>query len=360
MLVDNVFHLDPAPAVFEAMLEGWRRHMSARFLRVTTIASRVQLIRRLERFSGLYPWQWTPAEGEAFIDDLRGRARPIQVSTARGYEVAISLFLEFLLDARYGWAQVCEERFGQTPQLVFHEGNSIAHKLDYEGDPRRRPLTYDEVQALFDAADARPGRIVGRGVKGGLSAVRDAAVLKTIYAYGLRRSEAAQLDLVDLRGNPKLPVLGRCGSVMVRFGKSSKGSAPKRRSVLLVPEMDWVTEVLEDWITQVRPRFGPGRHPALWVTERLGRLRARSINDAFVAAKHDAGLDEKLDVHCLRHSFVTHLTEFGYPAKFVQEQVGHSHAATTAIYTRVSDEFRNKVLAKSLKNRLGELWDVKP
>ncbi len=303
--------------------------MSARFLRVTTITARVQLIRRLERFSGLYPWQWTPAEGEEFIDHLR--ARPIEVSTARGYEVAISLFLEFLLDARYGWAQVCEERFGQTPQLIFHEGNSIAHKVDHEGDPRRRPLTYDEVQVLFDAADARPGRIVGRGVKGGLSAVRGAAVLKTIYAYGLRRSEAAQLDLVDLRGNPKLPELGRCGSVMVRFGKSSKGSAPKRRSVLLVPEMDWVTEVLEDWITQVRPRFGPGRHPALWVTERLGRLRARSINDAFVAVKQDAGLDEKLDVHCLRHSFVTHLTEFGYPAKFVQEQVGHSHAATTAI-----------------------------
>ncbi|MGY2087927.1 tyrosine-type recombinase/integrase [Nocardia gipuzkoensis] len=360
MLVGNVFHLDPAAAVFEAMLEGWRRHMSARFLRVTTIGPRVQLIQRLERFSGLYPWQWTPVEGEAFIDHLRGRARPIEVSTARSYEVGINLFLEFLLDARYGWVQVCDDRFGQTPQLIFHEGNSIAHRLDYEGDPRRRPLTYDEVQALFDAADARPGRIVGRGVKGGLSAARDAAVLKTIYAYGLRRSEAAQLDLVDLRGNPKLPQLGRCGSVMVRYGKSSKGSAPKRRSVLLVPEMDWITEVLEDWITGVRPRFGPGRHPALWVTERLGRLRPRSINDAFVAAKHDADLEESLDVHCLRHSFVTHLTEFGYPAKFVQEQLGHSHAATTAIYTRVSDEFRDMVLAASLKNRLGDVWDVKP
>ena len=39
-------------------------------------------------------------------------------------------------------------------EMVFHEGNSVLHKLDYEGDPRRQPLTYDEVQALFDAADA--------------------------------------------------------------------------------------------------------------------------------------------------------------------------------------------------------------
>jgi integrase/recombinase XerC len=70
-------------------------------------------------FTGLYPWQWTPADGEAFIDHMRGGDSPIVVSTARTYEVTISLFLEFLLDSRYGWAQVCEERFGETPQAVF-------------------------------------------------------------------------------------------------------------------------------------------------------------------------------------------------------------------------------------------------
>jgi integrase/recombinase XerC len=56
------------------------------------------------------------------------------------------------------------------------------------------------------------------------------------------------------------------------------------------------------------------------------------LNEAFVAARDDAGLDEHLDPHCLRYSFVTHLTEFGYPARFVQEQVGHASASTTEIY----------------------------
>ncbi|WP_280490346.1 tyrosine-type recombinase/integrase [Nocardia carnea] len=360
MLVDNVVHLDPAPAVFAAMLEGWRRQQSARFLRVSTIAPRIQLIERLVRFSGLYPWQWTAEEGEAFIDHLRNKQRPIKVSTARCYEVEISLFIEFLLDPRYGWGRVCEDRFGEVPQPIFHEGNSILHKTDYEGDPRRRPLTYDELQAFFDAADARPGKIIARGVKGGLSAARDAVVMKTIYAYGLRRTETAQLDLVDLRRNPKAPQFRGFGSVTVRYGKASKGSAPKRRSVLLVPEMDWVTDVLDDWLTGLRPRFGPGKHPALWVTERLGRLRPRSINEAFVDIKHAAGLDDALDVHCLRHSFVTHLIEFGYPARFVQEQVGHASAATTAVYTGVSNEYRNTLLAAALKGRLGDFWDVTP
>ncbi|WP_405167826.1 site-specific integrase [Nocardia sp. NBC_01499] len=356
MLADNVVHLDPAPAMFEAMLEGWRRNQSARFLRSSTIGSRVRTIRRLERFTGLYPWQWTPAEGEAFIDHLRGSTVKA-VSTARSYEVTISLFVEFLLDPRYGWAGVCAERFGQVPQAIFHEGNSIAHKLDYEGDPRRRPLTYDEVQMLFDAADARPGRIVGRGVKGGLCAARDAAVLKTIYAFGMRRTETSRLDVVDLRRNRKAPQFKDFGSVMVRFGKAPKGSPPKRRTVLLVPEMDWVIDTLEQWITELRPRFHPGSHPALWVTERVGRLSPRSINEAFVAARVDAGLDPRLDLHCLRHSAVTHWIEFGYPARFVQEQVGHSHASTTAIYTGVSDEFRNTLLEAALRDRLGEDWD---
>lgn len=358
VLADNVVHFDPEPAILAAMLEGWRRQQSARFLRETTMLRRLRLISRLVEFTGLYPWQWTPAEGEAFIDHLRNLDPPRAVSTARNYEVVFNLFLEFLLDPRYGWASACEERFGEVPQQIFHDGNSIAHRSEYEGDPRRRPLTYDEIQALFDAADARPGKIVCRGVKGGLGAARDAAVLKLVYAFGLRRTEASKLDLVDLRRNPKMAQFGRFGSLMVRFGKSSKGSAPKRRSVLLVPEMDWIIEVLEQWLTELRPRFSPGAHPALWVTERVGRLQPRSINDAFVAAKRDAGLDEHLDVHCLRHSAVTHWTEFGYPAKFSQEQVGHSHAATTAIYTGVSNEFRNQMLVASLKGRLGTDWDV--
>ena len=48
---------------------------------------------------------------------------------------------------------------------------------------QRRPLSYDEVQALFDAADARVGKIRDCGVKGSLGAARDAAVLKTLYAF---------------------------------------------------------------------------------------------------------------------------------------------------------------------------------
>jgi site-specific recombinase XerD len=125
--------------------------------------------------------------------------------------------------------------------------------------------------------------------------------------------------------------------------------------VLTVPEMDWVVPVLEQWIDEVRPLFGPGAHPAMWVSERRGRLSKRSINEAFGEVRDAAGLPEELDLHCLRHSYVTHLVEFGYPAKFVQDQVGHAYQSTTAIYTGVSDEYRNRLVARSLARRHPQL-----
>ncbi len=127
---------------------------------------------------------------------------------------------------------------------------------------------------------------------------------------------------------------------------------------MLVPEMDWIVPVLRQWIDEVRPRFDPGKHPALWVTERRSRLDWRGgINAAFAEARDVAGgLDRSLDLHCLRHSYVTHLVEFDYPERFVQEQVGHAYAATTAIYTGVSDSYRNTLLRRAITAHQPDLW----
>ena len=199
MLVDGVVHLDPEQAVFQAMLAGWERQQRTRFLKDATIGPRVMLVRRVAEFTNAYPWQWAPADAEDFIVHLRSSARkqPIVVSTARGYELSITLFMQYITDARYGWPRECSERFGSVPQQVFHDGNSVVHVADYEGQPGRRPLTDDEVQALFDAADSRAEAARGTGRKGVLTALRDSVVLKTVYAFGLRRREVHGLDLTD-------------------------------------------------------------------------------------------------------------------------------------------------------------------
>jgi integrase/recombinase XerD len=187
--------------------------------------------------------------------------------------------------------------------------------------------------------------------------MRDSALLKAFYAYGLRRREMCGLDVADLRRNPKMPDFGRYGALFVRWGKSSNGSPPKRRTVFTVPEMDWVVGVLDHYLTEVRPRFNVGNHPALWVSERCGRLSKRSANEAFENAREAAGLPAELDLHSLRHSMITHLVEFDYPERFVQDQAGHAVAATTAIYTGVSDEYRNRLLKAKLTERHPGLWE---
>ena len=358
VLADGVVHLDPEQAVFQAMLAGWERQQRSRFLNDATIGPRLLLLRRMAAFTNSYPWQWDPGDAEDFITQLRsaGRKRPIVVSTARGYELSITLFMRYVTDPRYGWPAECADRFGRVPQQVFHEGNSVAHVADFEGQPGRRPLTYDEVQALFDAADSRADKIRGCGRKGVLTALRDSAVLKTVYAFGLRRREAHGLDLVDRRRAPKAPQYGEYGAWFVRWGKASQGSPPRRRTVLTVPEMDWVVDVLEHWVSEVRPQFQPGQLAALWVSERAGRMSMRSINLAFEQAREAAGLPAELDLHSLRHSYVTHLIEFDYPERFVSEQVGHRYASTTAIYTHVSDEYRTRLIRRALENRT-ELWE---
>ena len=231
----------------------------------------------------------------------------------------------------------------------------MAHLAEYEGQPGRRALTYNEVQALFDAADARAGQIRDRGRKGALAAMRDAAIIKVAYAFGLRRRETAMLDVADFRRNPRAGQYGTFGSVQVRYGKASRGSPPRRRTVLTVPEFDWVTDVLAHWVTELRPRLAPGNHPALWVTERRGRVSVTYLNDMFARIRDAADLPESADLHSLRHSYVTHLLEFAYPPLMVQQQVGHAWGSTTALYTSVSDEFRNQLLEQALRDH-PDLW----
>lgn len=336
------------------------RQQRARFLNEdATIKPRISLVRRLADFTNQYPWQWQSADGEAFISHLRSpnRKKPVVMSTGRGYETTIALFMAFITDRRYGWAAECLERFGQIPQQIFHEDNRVAHVAEYEGQPGRRPLTYDEVQALFDAVDGRAEAAKTHGRKGGLTAMRDAALLKTIYAFGLRRNEARMLDLADLRRGQKRPQYGQFGALFVRYGKASKGSPPKRRTVLTVREFDWIVDILEGWVDEVRPAFSPGRLAALFVTERSSRMSLRGLNTSFEQARDAAGLPTELDLHALRHSYVTHLVEFDYPEKFVSLQVGHSYASTTAIYTGVSDEYRNRLVQRAFRDHRGDLWE---
>lgn len=150
---------------------------------------------------------------------------------------AIGAFLGYVCDARYGWAAECEQHVGEVPRQICHDGNRAVHVADYEGRPGRRPLSRGELQRLFDTIDDAVERAGRSGRKGWLTAFRDATLFKTIYGWGLRRTEAAMLDVVDFSSNPAAPSLGGLGVCHVRFGKAQRGSPPRRRTVATV--MPW-------------------------------------------------------------------------------------------------------------------------
>jgi len=267
-------------------------------------------------------------------------------STVRSYQGAVASFLGYVCDPRYGWVAECEQRVGAVPRQICHEWNTATHVADYEGRPGRRPLSRTELQRLFDSCDEGVEAAAGSGRKGWLAAFRDATLFKVVYGWGLRRAEAAMLDVTDFSVNPAASALGGLGVCHVRFGKAKRGSPPRRRAVATV--MPWAAEALGQYLVEVRPRYEAGQHPAVWLTERGGRISPRQVDDRFRFWRAAAGLPAELSVHCLRHSYVSHLIEDGVDPLFVQQQVGHSWASTTATYTTVGGDAKNRMLADAL------------
>jgi site-specific recombinase XerD len=343
----SVVHLAPEEAVFEAMLVGFDRQQASRNLKRDTRASRERLVRQLVAFSGSWPWEWTAADFEHWSATHLERGRT--AATLRGYQLAVAAFLRFAADPRYRWPAVCEERFGAFPVAVVHDLNVVRHTTDFEGSPEsNRPLTAEERTRFFAVANGRAEEATRLGRKGALAAHRDAAMFLAVLGWGTRRTETSWLDTCDFRRNAKAPTFGRYGQLVVRRGKSANGSPPRRRTVVTV--FRWSSLAMAHYVEEVRPRFF-GRHDdtgALFPTERGRRISPRQIDERFASIRDEAGLDRALDPHCLRHSYVTTLIELGWPMELVRQQAGHRHVATTGIYTALSDDFKDRMIYRTL------------
>lgn len=346
-LASGVAFLRAEETVFEAMVTGWRAQLiGGRGLREDYVTGVVRAVKQFHAHSGSWPWLWSAGEFDEWMLDLVS-VRQLAPSTIRGYQQAVAQFCDYLTSPHYGWVAECEQRFGTHPIQVCHGWNTTRHLQDYEGRPGRRPLTREELQALFDRADAEVERRLVSGRKGALPAYRDAVLLKVTYAWGLRANEAVHLDVTDFYRNAHAPEFGQFGILHVRHGKSSKGSPPKRRSVVTL--RDWVVESVKDYLEHVWPLMRAEDSTAMWLSERGTRLRTRELSDRFAEYRDDLGLDRVLSPHALRHSYATHLIEEGVDPKFVQQQLGHQHQSTTSIYTKVSGDFANTMMRDALK-----------
>src|SRR3954469_4426629 len=241
-------------ALCEAMLAGWRSQQTARYLKPKTVRANEATVRAFLAASGAWPWEWRATHADEFFEDLLARPQRLARTTLRTYQQRLRGVSEFVCDRRYPWVVICERESGRGPGQLFDERNRVAHLDEFEGDPRRRPLTVDELEAFFAASEARIALAKRRGRKGSLQAWRDQAMFKVCFGWGLRRAELAMLDSPDFRAPHRLPEFGAYGQLHVRHGKSKRGGGPQRRTVLTV--FDWAVDVVDQYVTAIRPRFG--------------------------------------------------------------------------------------------------------
>jgi integrase len=100
----------------------------------------------------------------------------------------------------------------------------------------------------------------------------------------------------------------------------------------------------------------PGFVPRVLRDAEVGLFRAEDR----VAARDAVGLPKELGLHCLRHSYITHLIEAGYDPAFVQTQAGHAYASVTSVYTSVGDDFRQKTIQKMIARRIARPEEANP
>jgi integrase/recombinase XerC len=153
--------------------------------------------------------------------------------------------------------------------------------------------------------------------------LRNRAMLEVFYSSGLRLSELAGLDVIDLDFKQKL--------VKVR------GKGRKERIVPVGgPALKAVQEYL-DKIGQIRKNEESGifKKP-LFINARGTRITTRSIARIVNEVTVKSGIGRKISPHALRHSFATHLLNAGADLRSIQELLGHESLSTTQKYTAVN------------------------
>jgi integrase/recombinase XerD len=154
------------------------------------------------------------------------------------------------------------------------------------------------------------------------AALRDRALLETMYACGLRASEAITLELsqLDLEAGIVRP-----------HGKGSKER--------IVPVGSAALRSLREYLERGRPKLvGLRDEPRVFVNARGGSLSRQGLYKIVQRYARDAGLEQRMSPHTLRHTFATHLLAGGCDLRSLQEMLGHADIGTTQVYTHLSPE----------------------
>lgn len=178
-------------------------------------------------------------------------------------------------------------------------------------------LSLEEIDRLIAAIDCSKNE-----------AVRNRAIIETLYGSGLRVSE-----LTDLR-------LSRFDPERMYLIVEGKGS--KQR---IVPVSPIAAEAIAQYLPMRAPQ--PGHEDILFLNRRGRALTRQMIFTILRQLAEAAGIDKAISPHTLRHSFATHLLEGGANLRAIQELLGHESIATTEVYLHLDRTRLRQTLLKA-------------
>jgi site-specific recombinase XerD len=192
----------------------------------------------------------------------------------------------------------------------------VMAKMSHVHEPRKLPviLSPEEVTRLLEAA---PG-------------LKYQAALSVAYGAGLRASEVVALKVDDIDSQRM--------NIRVEQGKGRKD-----RYAMLSPTL---LQLLRAWWKEAHGRgkmlphgwLFPGQNP-------INPLTTRQLNRACHSAAQEAGIDKRISLHTLRHSFATHLLEQKVDIRVIQVLLGHKKLETTALYSQVATGILREVIS---------------
>ena len=146
-------------------------------------------------------------------------------------------------------------------------------------------------------------------------------VLAVMYGCGLRIGEAVKVRVTDVDSQRM---------VLRVVGKGNKERlAPLPPSLLADLRRVWMVRRHQEWL------FGNKRG--------TNHVDPGVVNQAFRQACAEAGIQEKVTPHCLRHSFATRFIEEGVPAETLRILLGHASIKTTQAYLHLTEAARKRI-----------------
>jgi len=230
--------------------------------------------------------------------------------------------------------------------ILFLYQKVLGRKLEWLDDvvrakrPRHIPviLSREEARCLLDEISGTNGLIV-----------------RVLYGTGMRKMECLRLRVQDIDFDYR--------QIVVRSGKGDKDRVTVIPDVLVEQllkqlekaraihnhdlEQGYGEAALPFALARKYPNAGKERRwqyvfPATHrsVDPYSGLIRRHhwfetNVSRAIKEATRRLGINKRVSVHTLRHSFATHLLEDGYDIRTVQELLGHKDVKTTQIYTHV-------------------------